>query len=66
MVQVRIVYPDGFVKTIEFASRGLAAQAVRQALKMRLKARIITPENLPALRMGGYGGVDRLRPVHCL
>ncbi len=66
MTKVKFVDAKGASHEMVFASRGEASRFVRGCIKNRIKARIVTQENLPAGRYGGYGMINELVPVHCM
>ena len=66
MTKVKFVDAKGVSQEITFASRGEASRFVRGCIKLRIKARIVTQEHLIQGRLGGYGMINELVPVHCM
>ena len=66
MTKVKFVDKNGAKHEMVFASRGEASRFVRGCIKLRIKARIVTQEHIVGGRLGGYGMINELVPVHCM
>jgi hypothetical protein len=66
MFQVKFLDANRVPQFVSFASHAEASRFVRGCIASRIKAELVTKLEVARGNLGGYGGVNALRPVHCL